>query len=434
MMKAVLAFLFLLEVVVCQNCVLTVPPNPLSPAGLATPYTVTGCIQTQCSSFVQGAIFDLTTNTISMYNPLVIQAGTVPAVVPTVPTLPADNFVVALWFGTNGNTLTLTGTGVGTGNCINGGPDGSVFGQFAYCNAPLFFSSVAGAIAAGKFVVPPLGTASDGATCPTVRDFFVVDMDQSDNVNTDYLTVNNQTAQNTANNRKTLKNLIANASDNRLLSLVMDAALGCNPMTAPDLADNGNPVTALPLNEISAAVNQAAPSALVSLNHVMTRVANQPNLAKVNAYRAGVNQALAATVAEADSFQFCFNYYHVQPARLLTNEKTFTNFGSPDTNMATSLFAFLAARFNASFGVNGLDCQVLLGVAPPITLTMNGNGQVVGATINPPAPLTTTGTTTNNNTLIIAVVVGGVGGLILIVAVVLTARYFIKKRENRQYL
>src|SRR5580700_5761769 len=48
------------------------------------------------------------TGTISIYDPLVVDAGTQPAVTPTVPTLPAGG-VVALWFGYNGNTLTLAG-------------------------------------------------------------------------------------------------------------------------------------------------------------------------------------------------------------------------------------------------------------------------------------------------------------------------------------
>jgi hypothetical protein len=434
MMKALLAFLFLFEVAVCQDCVLNVPANPLSAAGLATPYTVTGCLQTVNPSFVQAAILDLSLNTISLYNPLVTQSGVAPAVTPTVPTLPVNGYVIAIWFGTNGNTLTLAGPGLATGNCVNG-LAGSIFGQFAYCNAPQFFASASVAAAAGRLGMTPLGvTNTDGLPCPTIRDFFVVDMDQSDNVNTEYLFINNQTAQNTANNRKTLTNLLTNGSDNRLLAIAMDGALGCTPFKAPDLADNMNPLTSLPLNELHAAAFQAAPVALVSLNHAMCRVNNQPSLLKVNAYRAGVNQPQAITNNDADSFTFCFNFYHTQPQRLLNNEKAFTNFGSPDINMADSLFAFLAARFNASFGANGLNCQNLLNVPPPILLTMNGNGVIVGATINPPAPLGTTTTTTNNNALIIGVVVGGVGGLILIVAVVLTVRFFVRRNNNRQYL
>ena len=99
------------------NCTLIVPANPLSAQGLATPYQLTAtdpaagpCNEANSAqtAFVQGAIINPATGTISIYDPLVVDAGTQPAVTPTVPTLPAGA-VVALWFGYNGNTLTLAG-------------------------------------------------------------------------------------------------------------------------------------------------------------------------------------------------------------------------------------------------------------------------------------------------------------------------------------
>jgi hypothetical protein len=99
------------------NCTIIVPANPLTAQGLATPYQLTAtdpaggpCNEANANqtAFVQGAILDPATGAISVYNPLVIDAGTQPAVAPTVPVLPAGA-VVALWFGNNGNTLTLAG-------------------------------------------------------------------------------------------------------------------------------------------------------------------------------------------------------------------------------------------------------------------------------------------------------------------------------------
>src|SRR5579884_3626195 len=98
-----------------MNCTLVVPPHPLTAQGLATPYQLKAtndddgpCHESNKAqaAFVQGAIFNPTTNQISVYNPLVIDKGTKPAVKPVVPTLPA-NAVVALWFGFNGTNLTL---------------------------------------------------------------------------------------------------------------------------------------------------------------------------------------------------------------------------------------------------------------------------------------------------------------------------------------
>jgi len=123
-----------------QNCVLTVPPNPLTAQGLATPYTVTGCNQRDFAaqgSFVEASIFDPATNSISVYHPLVVNQGDVAGknfIAPVTPTVPAGS-TVGIWFGSNGLTLTLTGSGAG--RCVNGF-GGSIFGQFAHCNGDVF--------------------------------------------------------------------------------------------------------------------------------------------------------------------------------------------------------------------------------------------------------------------------------------------------------
>jgi hypothetical protein len=90
-----------------QDIVLTIPAKPLTATGLATPYTknlnqsITGN-----AAFVQATIFDPNTNILYAYNPIVITIGTTYALAPLMPNL-AVNVVVGIWFGTNGNTLTL---------------------------------------------------------------------------------------------------------------------------------------------------------------------------------------------------------------------------------------------------------------------------------------------------------------------------------------
>src|SRR5690349_15867250 len=97
------------------DCTLIVPKNPLSAAGLATPYQLTAtnpglgpCNESNAAqaAFVQGAIFDPATGAISVYNPVVVDKGDAPLVAPVAPTLPAGA-IVALWFGYNGNNLLL---------------------------------------------------------------------------------------------------------------------------------------------------------------------------------------------------------------------------------------------------------------------------------------------------------------------------------------
>src|SRR5579884_1689899 len=213
------------------NCSLIVPPDPLTAQGLATPYQLFApdaaqngpCNEanTAQSAFVQAVIFDQNANTFTVYEPLVVDQGTQPAVAPTPPNLPAGA-VVGIWFGFNGTNLTLVDNNgsLGQGQCVNG-LQGSVFGQFAYCNAVNFFNIVNGAIGGGNVAVPALQTAKDGLPCPTNRDFSVIDQDPSDNVQTQYLVNGNgQTAQFSAANQAQLAGAttISNPSDNALIS------------------------------------------------------------------------------------------------------------------------------------------------------------------------------------------------------------------------
>ncbi|MBA2287205.1 MAG: hypothetical protein H0W02_17160 [Ktedonobacteraceae bacterium] len=376
------------------DCTLIVPANPLSAQGLATPYQLvaTDPANGACNeanpnqaAFVQGAVFDPATGQISIYNPLIIDQGTVPAAQPVVPQLPAQG-IVALWFGSNGNNLTLQATNgsLQQGRCVNGA-NGTIFGQFAYCNAPRFFAAATRAIHAGRLVPPPLGTAKDGMPCPTVRDFGVVDMDQSDNVVTQYLvTADGKTAQMNAANIGALQGAKTqvNASDNRLLAIALDGALGCTPWMAPDLADPGHMVPALPLNELQAASLQRAPMAQVPLGDPMVLNNNQPDLNKLNAYRRGVDQRPVQNMNQASTKTYCADLAKTAPARMQADAAITKARPSPAADVANSLFTFLAQRFVATFDANGLNCAALLKQQDPVTVTTDANGVATDATIN----------------------------------------------------
>ena len=292
---------------------------------------------------------------------------------------------MGIWFGFNGNNLTLQGarrTTLAQGRCVNG-TRGSVFGQFAHCNAPAFFTAANQGIAAGKVKVPALQTAKDGQPCPTVRDFSVVDQDQSDNVQTQYLaTANGQTAQFSAANQGQLQGAttIANPSDNRLLTNFIDPALGCQPWQAPDLANNNTPVPALPLDELQAAADQKAPVALMPLTNPMTLLNNNQSLFKTNLYRRGVDQPPAANTQAASGTTYCQNLVQTGIPRLQLDQPMTANAASPDAGAANSLFTFLAQRFQASY--TNLNCQQLLNMRNPVTTQTDGNGVVTSATFN----------------------------------------------------
>jgi hypothetical protein len=377
------------------NCTLIVPKKPLTAAGLATPFRLVAtdpgqgaCNESNAAqgAFVQGAIFDPATGAISIYNPLVIDKGDQPLVPPVVPTLPAGA-IVALWFGFNGNNLLLQSTPgddtLSDAKCVNGA-NGNIFGQYSYCNAPAFFTAANAAIAAGKLTVPASGTASDGKPCPTVRDFFIVDQDQSDNVTTLYLvSPRGHISQDTAKNRAAHPGSVpsGNASDNRLTDAFVLPALGCKPWVAPDLADPGSMVPALPLNELQARANQPAPVAMVPDGDPMTLINGNVSTTKVNLYRQGVDQPTVDSHSDADTARYCRQLLRIAPQRMLANQAALSAFSSPDPAAANSLFTFLAQRFTATYQL--LDCQVLVdNLADPVSVTLDGNMVAVTATVN----------------------------------------------------
>src|SRR5947207_8541260 len=94
------------------DCTLIVPAQPLTTKGLATPFQLVAtdpangpCNEANAaqSAFVQAAIIDPVTGNIAVYDPLVVDQGTQPAMPPVVPTLP-NGGIVGIWFGSNGNT------------------------------------------------------------------------------------------------------------------------------------------------------------------------------------------------------------------------------------------------------------------------------------------------------------------------------------------
>ncbi|MEY9969080.1 hypothetical protein ABIA33_007167 [Streptacidiphilus sp. MAP12-16] len=376
------------------NCTLVVPADPLTAQGLATPYQLVAtdpamgaCKEANAnqSAFVEGAILTAD-GQLTLYDPLVIDQGTQPAAPTKAAQVPAGS-TVGLWFGFNGTNLTLQSaagtTSLAQGNCVNG-LQGSIFGQFSYCNAPAFFQTANTEIASNQLQIPAVGTATDGMPCPTTRDFSVVDQDQSDNVVTHYLaTAGGLLAQNNAANKAALTGLtdLANGSDNLLLTKFIDPALGCTPFTRPDQSSDGQASAALPLDELSAAANQQAPIALVPLTDPMTLNNAAADTAKTNLYRVGVDQAQLGADAGSGT-TYCNNLFNSATGiqRVFKDQAMFANAPSVDAAMATNLFTFLAMRAQASF--TNLGCQGLLNMNNPITLTTN-NGVVTAATFTP---------------------------------------------------
>jgi len=286
---------------------------------------------------------------------------------------------------------------------------GSVFGQFAYCNAPALFRAAKTGTAKKHLKIPSLGTAKDGSPCPTTRDFSVVDQDGSDNVVTRYLAdANGRIAQDNAASRASLRNgvrvdtpryghhghggkagpsagaqpkVLTNGSDNLLLTHFIDPALGCKPFTVPSQSSDNLASSALPLDELSAAARQRAPIALVPQNDPMTLIDGRTSVRKTNAYRAGVDMPRVGAGSDGNGAAFCRTLFGngAGVQRVFRDKALLKTAPSPDPGTAPNLFAFLAARANQTF--TNLGCDRLLRVGDPVILTTDGNGLVVDAVL-----------------------------------------------------
>jgi hypothetical protein len=368
------------------NCTVSVPANPLSAQGLATPWELgDGC--TWANGGTEGVFIDATilapNGQLQIYNPLVIDQGTKPAVAPTPPTIAAGSQVI-LSLGNNGNALALVGPGIRQGRCIDA-LGNSVINQTPQCNAAGFYQLANREIARGILKVPATGTGQDGQACQTTRDFALIDQDQSDNAVASYLfdPATGQTAQATAANTAAMTNATveANGSDNGLLDKFVDPALGCTPFTAPNPTNPNGSSASQALNELSARVNQKAPVALLPVNNPQLLVGGQFSVSKTNLFRTETDQPLLrfGTNLDRNAAQYCQNMVNITTPRIKLDANLEAGTASPVPDVGNNLATFLAARESGSF--DNLNCKNY-GLTNPITLTTDANGVATAATYN----------------------------------------------------
>ena len=395
MLKNIYIFLILVSsylLVQSQDCFLTVPNDPLN-TGLFVPWFVSTnpTSQLNCSQlikgsevFVEATIFDIDNNNFFVYYPLVIDIDTVPAIQPEVAPLPPNN-VVVIHVGINGDTVTLLPTikyninSIDTGNCINGLPNGSVFGQFAYCNGLNFFQVVNQHINNGSLTIPPiLNSVFGGDVCPTTRSFPIVDQDQSDNVLSQYIiTQDLKLAQDTPLNRNNLQvlKIISNGSDNRLLNIFVNPAIGCQSFTAYNLVDNYIKQSSVALNEIQANLTPITETTALVPPFSPFVVDNDNNAAqsvlKTNLYRDGVNQPNIIVVDNNDNINYCNQMGNLTPPFFIKHMNQLRNMDSPAVDIANNLLNFMSLRFQNAWEI--LDCKNLIGIPSPITAIIDPN-------------------------------------------------------------
>jgi hypothetical protein len=367
-----------------MNCTVSVPANPLTAQGLATPWVLgDGC--TWANGGTEGVFVEATilspAGQLQVYDPLVINQGTTPAAAPTAPTIAAGSQVI-ISAGFNGNALALVGTGAAQGNCIDAFGN-SLINQTPQCNAANFYRLANAEIARGTLTVPAAGTGKDGQACQTTRDFGLIDQDQSDNVVARYLLdpATGQTAQATAANKANAAaaTIESNGSDNGLLNNFVDVALGCTPFTAPNPTNPNGTSGSQAMDELSARANQKGTIALLPVNDPQLLVGGQFSLGKTNAYRIETDQRPLFTSAQQNAARYCQNMVNIQTPRLKLDAAMETGTASPVPALGKNLANFLAARESGSFG--NLNCQNF-GLTNPVTLTVDGNGVATAATFN----------------------------------------------------
>ena len=368
------------------NCTVTVPARPLSAKGLATPWELgDGC--TWANGATEGVFIDATilapNGQLQIYNPLVIDQGTTPAVAPTPPTIAAGSQVI-LSVGYNGNALALVGRGARQGNCLDAFGN-SLINQTPQCNAVNFYRMANAEIRRGTLKIPAAGTGKDGQACQTTRDFALIDQDQSDNAVASYLfdPATGQTAQATAANQAAMANATVqgNGSDNGLLDKFVDPALGCTPFTAPNSTNPAGQSSSQALNELSARQNQKGMIALLPVNNPQLLVGGQFSLGKTNMYRAETDMSLLPrnTNLDRNAGQYCQDMINIATPRLKLDAPMETGTASPVPDLGNNLATFLAARLSGSF--DNLNCKNY-GLTNPVTLTTDGNGVATAATFN----------------------------------------------------
>ncbi len=386
------------------NCFLTLPNNPLSAAGLSTPFLLNApCSQTVATqqAFAEAAIYDPATGAISIYHPLVLDAGKTAGAPPVVPNLPAGA-VVALWFGFNGGVLQLLDINGKDTNaspvlkgagCINGleGVQGDVFGQVSWCNAQPWFAAANAGVASGKTVIPPLGVDSLGNACPTSRSFEITDACPSDNVPTQYLLLaDGSTAQDNAANRAAnpTAEIINNASDEALLTNIINPLIGCTSYTATYLDNPGVSGPALALSELQANALQQAPVGLVPLNDpdTLLTASGMVSTQKTNQYRLGVNQPVVAAGANSGALDpYCQNMVAIAPPFFKGFQSVFITQTTPAATVGNNLFTFLCERYLMS--LTQLTCPP--AAFQPVVCQVDGNGAATSCIITLPANSTT---------------------------------------------
>ena len=376
-----ISFSLLMIKISAQICGLIVPENPLSYQGLNTPYILksfTGnaadcsVLDQRTTVFVEIVIFDISASTFYIYNPLVVNRLKQIKIYDEIPQLPDQN-IVGIWFGSNGVTFKLidSNNSLHFGDCIDG-YNGSIFGNFAYCNARIFFTT----ISKYRISIPNIGKTVNGFTCLTTRSFEFNEQYQISNVISSYIVLNSYKIV-----MKTIKNLsifkplfiIISKSNGYILNNYISIATGCTIFAGYDFTEQFIMKTSMILNEIYASLD--VEQVFIPSTHPSVTIDGVPNLNKLNLYRIGLNQSTVSEIDYNDSRLYCDGIYKKTPIFLYKHHDLLNNYITPDETLGNSLLNVMISRFLTSW--NTYNCTEVLKVEFPIKYLKDYNNVIV---------------------------------------------------------
>ena len=361
------------------NCTVTVPDHPLTAKGLATPWVLgDGC--TWANGGTEGVFIDATilapNGQIQVYNPLVINQGTTPAVAPTPPTIARGSQVI-LSVGYNGGALALVGRGARQGNCLDAFGN-SLIDQTPQCNAANFYRMANAEIARGTLKIPAAGTGKDGQACQTTRDFALIDQDQSDNAVASYLfdPATGKSAQATAANVAAMPNATVESKRQRQrpAGQVRGSGAGLHAVHGPQHHQPGRG------ERVAGAERAVRPGRTRRARSRCSRSTTR------SCWSAGSSAWARPTCTgprptsrcwprntnlDRNAAQYCQDMINIATPRLKLDAQFENDTASPVPDLGNNLTNFLAARLSGSF--DNLNCKNY-GLTNPITLTTDDNG------------------------------------------------------------
>lgn len=133
--------------------------------------------------------------------------------------------------------------------------------------------------------------------------------------------------------------------------------------------EQGVRLSSMALNELHAS-RQAAPVALIPADDPMVLSNNKPSVAKINAYRKGVDQPLIRTLQEASTKEYCEHYHKIAPAYIQSIQNQLIGRPSPTAEVANNLLTFMGQRYMVSW--TNLRCDKLLKMTSDIAVVKEG--------------------------------------------------------------